>query len=146
MAQTPQSHCCVPKCTASIRRNLPGGCSTFAFPKDPERCKQWLRAIKNPQLPVTTPPENLRNTKVCSRHFKVDEFERDVLRHRLMGSARKVPARLSPTAVPSINLDDGEPDEPPQAQRTRTQVVIISSYSNFQPWPHPKHALCSILS
>ena len=124
--------CVVPHCTTWKRRNHPGDVSAFSFPvKDPERCKKWVRAIKNPKYNENTATGELHGLRVCSRHFKPEEFERAemTMKHRLMGGSgrnrigAKLPAVLSTTAVPSINLDDAESAaEPPPAKRIRTQV------------------------
>ena len=121
--------CVVPHCTTWKRRNHPGDVSAFSFPvKDPERCKKWVRAIKNPKYNENTAigelQKELQNERVCSLHFKPEEFERDEMKHRLMGGGGRKPAAvLSTTAVPSINLDEPESAEPPlPAKRSRTQV------------------------
>ena len=113
------TRCAVPQCTLAQRRSNPGGVSTFSFPvKDPERCKQWIRAIKNPKYNENTPLEELRNERVCSLHFKHEEIEWGEIRQRLLGGPTPR-AVLSKTAAPSINLEEVEVEAPP-AKRSRT--------------------------
>ena len=127
--------CSVPQCTAAMRRAHQGDLGAFSLPvKKTELFKQWLSAIKNPRLNENSTPKEIRNARVCTRHFKPEEFQRNTLRQRIMGARRKLPATLSPTAVPSINLDEAEPAgpgeprnpadaaEPPPAKRARRQV------------------------
>ena len=121
-------YCSVPHCTQAMRRAHPGVVTCFSLPvRNPELCKQWIRAINSPKLTDSTPVEALQKAKVCTRHFKPEEIERNSFRPRITGSKRRQRAQLSPTAVPSLYLDKAQtsPAELAQrspAQRTRTQV------------------------
>ena len=117
-------NCAVPHCTVRKRRDHPGEVSSFSFPvKDPARCREWVRAIRNPKFSDNTPLIRLKNERVCSLHFRPEEVERDsTVRCRIMGY-RRPPAVLSSTAVPSINLDE-DSAEPPPAKKSRTEVLF----------------------
>ncbi|XP_056095645.1 golgin subfamily A member 6-like protein 6 [Rhinichthys klamathensis goyatoka] len=59
-------HCCVPQCANSSRYN--SVISFHAFPIDPEVRAQWLARIRRDNFTPT------KNTRVCSVHFKRDDF------------------------------------------------------------------------
>ena len=68
-------NCAVPQCTAWKRSNHPVRVSSFKFPvNDPERCKMWVRAIKNPKYNDNTPLSELQGLTVRSLHFKPEEI------------------------------------------------------------------------
>lgn len=43
--------------------------------KDPEHCRQWVKAAKNHNYGENTTIEKLKNLCVCSLHFKLDDNE-----------------------------------------------------------------------
>uniref|UniRef100_A0A4W5L7P6 THAP domain-containing protein 1 n=1 Tax=Hucho hucho TaxID=62062 RepID=A0A4W5L7P6_9TELE len=67
--------------------------------KDPERCKRWLIAVRHIKYNVKTPVATLNSLRVCSAHFREDDYERD-FQTEIMGTKNK--RRLKDTAVPSI--------------------------------------------
>ncbi|XP_066253748.1 uncharacterized protein [Euwallacea similis] len=76
----------------------------FSFPKDHEICKEWMRRCNR------TGKFSPVNKRICSLHFKPDDFE-DKLKAELFDY---VPVKLKKTAVPSLYLiqEDGLPPEP----------------------------------
>lgn len=50
----------------------------FSFPKDPEVRKEWIRKCYRKDS------FSVENKRVCSKHFKSDDFE-DEMKARLMG-------------------------------------------------------------
>uniref|UniRef100_A0A3Q1HGI8 THAP domain-containing protein 1 n=1 Tax=Anabas testudineus TaxID=64144 RepID=A0A3Q1HGI8_ANATE len=96
------SSCIVPSC----KRRRRTGLSYYRFPvKDAERCKLWLRAVNNPKYDEDTAVDCLKNHRVCSLHFKPEDFERHLVWEAMGGDGVR---KLRPTAVPSLNLDHGE--------------------------------------
>lgn len=89
--------CIVPGCTEKKRKGH-AGISFHHLPvKDRERCKEWLRAANNPKYGEGVELDKLRIQRICSLHFKPEDFELNVL-----GMKR---AALRETAVPSVLLD-----------------------------------------
>ncbi|KAF3686411.1 THAP domain-containing protein 4 [Channa argus] len=96
------SSCIVPRCKRKRRTGL----SYYRFPvKDAERCKLWLRAVNNPKYDENTSIDCLKNHRVCSLHFKPEDFQRHLVWDEMGGDGVK---KLRPTAVPSLNLGEGE--------------------------------------
>lgn len=64
-------HCCVPQCTSDSRQESCKGLSFHVFPKDKERSKKWLIAIRRdigPEFKIT------KGTRVCSLHFEKNAY------------------------------------------------------------------------
>ncbi|KAK0155186.1 hypothetical protein N1851_002510 [Merluccius polli] len=95
--------CIVPGCSARTRKIH--GVSFHGLPKELDLCKKWLRAINSPKFGEDTAIEALKNLKVCSLHFKPEDFEPNPL-------GAKRPALLK-TAIPAIfTLPDDDDEEP----------------------------------
>ncbi len=77
------------------------------FPKDKDLAQQWLVACKRADK------VNTATARVCSRHFKVQDFETS-LKSKLMDNQVKL--RLKRTSVPTVML---HPSQPPAAQSDR---------------------------
>uniref|UniRef100_A0A3Q3L5G3 THAP domain-containing protein 1 n=1 Tax=Labrus bergylta TaxID=56723 RepID=A0A3Q3L5G3_9LABR len=87
------NYCLVPGC--SIRTREGQVVSFHHLPaRDVERCKQWLRAINHPMFGKDTEMKQLKNHRICSLHFKQEDFELNVLGMRKTA--------LKDTAIPSI--------------------------------------------
>jgi len=119
-------NCVVPGCTTKTRKG-----QIVSFHHLPirsfERCKQWLRAIKHPKFGEDTDLENLKTRRICSRHFKQEDYEPNVLRMRR--------TTLKDTAVPSIFTfpDDDQPG-PSGTKRIRREVRLTNTPLYF--WDH----------
>ncbi|XP_073320794.1 uncharacterized protein [Pagrus major] len=110
------SACIVPKCKA-VKWKRGAGVSYYRLPlKDPERCRQWLRAVNNPKYGESSAMETLHNLRVCSLHFKAEDLERNVLDK---AEGYVYGKRLKNTAVPSVNLDGEKPAASAQPKRRR---------------------------
>ena len=59
-------HCCVPLCVVSARYN--SAVSFHSFPVEEGLRKKWIVQIRRDDFQVT------KNTKVCSVHFRADDF------------------------------------------------------------------------
>ena len=84
-------YCMVPGCSSRTRKGQ--ALSFHRLPRDVERCKQWLRAIKHHKFGEETAMEALKKQKVCSLHFKPEDFNVPGFMQR---------AALLNTAIPSI--------------------------------------------
>ncbi|XP_071386002.1 peroxynitrite isomerase THAP4-like [Centroberyx affinis] len=106
------STCIVPGCKDSKRKRR-AGVSYYRLPvKDPERCRQWLEAANNPKYGENTATGSLQNLRVCSLHFKPEDYE-----HNVLGQIEDVTGKkLKETAVPSIGLDEEDEPGPSSAQ------------------------------
>lgn len=67
------------------------------FPKDESMREIWLQKCGK------KPPFRYNNSFICSKHFKEEDFERDVRREFL---DLPVKMKLKADAIPSLNLDD----------------------------------------
>lgn len=114
--------CIVPGCTEKKRKGH-AGISFHHLPvKDRERCKEWLRAANNPKYGEDVELDKLRIRRICSLHFRPEDFELNVL-----GMKR---AALKETAVPSVLLDlvtqrrerPGPSGRTPVDKRSRVEV------------------------
>ena len=100
--------CMVPGCSSGTRKAL--AVSFHLLPRDLELCKQWLRAI-NHKFGEDTALEAVKQRKVCSLHFKPEDFEFNVL--------RKKRAALLNSAIPSIFTFPGDDEQPSGTSRTK---------------------------
>ena len=95
--------CMVLGCSSRTRKGQ--AVSSHRLPiRDLERCKQWLQAINHPNFGEDTAMEGIKLKKVCSFHFKPEDFKLNVL-----GTKR---AALLNTAIPSVftvPYDDEQP-------------------------------------
>ncbi|KAJ8287663.1 hypothetical protein COCON_G00003220 [Conger conger] len=73
--------------------------SGYRLPKDEARCIQWLTAINNPIYPVNMPKNNYDKVRVCSKHFKSEDVQRDFCAELLGTKPKNV---LLECAVPSV--------------------------------------------
>ncbi len=72
-------HCSVPLCSVSSRYN---SCASFhSFPVKEEIRKKWILNIRRINFQIT------KHTKVCSVHFKPDDFVEGTSRRRLKKGA-----------------------------------------------------------
>ncbi|XP_062849708.1 uncharacterized protein LOC134311989 [Trichomycterus rosablanca] len=75
---------------------------TYRIPlEDLEMCREWLAALKNPDYNENTPADLLKNIRVCSRHFRAEDFKPDLM-FALMGTKSR--PELKEDAVPSVLL------------------------------------------
>ncbi|XP_035863125.1 THAP domain-containing protein 1 A-like [Sander lucioperca] len=112
-------NCVVPGCTAKTRKGQ--AVSFHHLPvKHLERCKQWLRAINHPKFRGDTNMEKMKNLRVCSRHFKLEDYEPNVLGMKRIA--------LKDTAIPSIfTFPDDEQPGPSGSKRIRLETPITSN-------------------
>lgn len=82
-------NCCVPLCTKKVYQEGGEKISFHKFPREPSVQREWLRAIRRDVGRHFTITEH---TRVCSRHFKNEDFVRTLAGRR----------KLSDTAVPSV--------------------------------------------
>nr|XP_055065275.1 uncharacterized protein LOC129447538 [Misgurnus anguillicaudatus] len=90
------------------------------MPQYLERCKKWLRAINHQKFGEDTDMGNLKTRRICSRHFKEEDYEPNVL-----GMKRTT---LKDTAIPSIfTFPDDEQPGPSGIKRIRLEPPIASA-------------------
>ncbi|XP_026234056.1 uncharacterized protein LOC113174347 isoform X2 [Anabas testudineus] len=126
------SSCIVPSC----KRRRRTGLSYYRFPvKDAERCKLWLRAVNNPKYDEDTAVDCLKNHRVCSLHFKPEDFERHLVWEAMGGDGVR---KLRPTAVPSLNLDHGETSTCVEQEKVPSKAAqassSVASAPSLLPW------------
>lgn len=87
------ANCCVPKCTKKLYRTENGKkISYFKFPDDMNLKKRWLHAIRRDECKDFTVNQN---TKICSRHFKPEDFVESIGGQRIYVREVVVPSRFS---------------------------------------------------
>ena len=107
--------CMVPGCSSGTRKAL--AVSFHLLPRDLERCKQWLRAINHPKFGEDTALEAVKQQKVCSLHFKPEDFKYNV-------RGRKRAALLN-SAIPSIFTFPGDDDQPSGTSRAKPIILEV---------------------
>ena len=83
-------HCCVPDCSSNTRFSSSGALTYHAFPVDPKERKLWILSVRRADYKKLTVN---KHTKVCSRHFREEDFIQS------QGSKRRM---LKKGVVPSI--------------------------------------------
>nr|XP_046255405.1 uncharacterized protein LOC124064746 [Scatophagus argus] len=132
--------CCVPGCKGYNEAKSMGVVFHGLPTRDPQRCRTWLKAIQNPRLDENTPVSKYSGVRVCSLHFKPDDYEED-FRARILNTAPK--PMLKSGAVPSVfpGRQRGEAGSSgsasPAAKRGRTQVICGAAGTSSQPPPPP---------
>ncbi|KAM9352697.1 uncharacterized protein ABDE67_005073 [Symphorus nematophorus] len=132
--------CCVPGCKGYDEARSMGVVFHGLPTRDPQRCRTWLRAIRNPRLDEDTPVSKYSGVRVCSLHFKPEDYEED-FRAKILNIPPK-PA-LKSGAVPSVfpgrehrEAGSGDTTEPPK-KRSRAQTVCGAAGSSSQSPPPP---------
>ncbi|KAH8009426.1 hypothetical protein HPB51_016705 [Rhipicephalus microplus] len=97
------AYCCVPLCKSDEKKK-PAGLSFHELPADADARARWLAAIRRDKWwPNTTSCY----TKVCSRHFKEEDFIEGKRRRLNNGTVRSVfeeyPPHLQPKSTPARN-------------------------------------------
>ncbi|XP_049843808.1 uncharacterized protein LOC126295370 [Schistocerca gregaria] len=78
------------------------GVVCHSFPKDEHLRREWIARCRRPDV------INVRTARVCSVHFRPEDYVRD-LRNELLGLPLR--KKLVPTAIPSLNIprwDEGD--------------------------------------
>uniref|UniRef100_A0A3B5ASI0 THAP domain-containing protein 1 n=1 Tax=Stegastes partitus TaxID=144197 RepID=A0A3B5ASI0_9TELE len=71
--------CSVPGCMGYKEARSRGVVFHSLPTRDPERCRKWLKAIHNPKFDENTPVIKYGNIRVCSQHFKPEDYEPDIV-------------------------------------------------------------------
>ncbi|XP_042344225.1 THAP domain-containing protein 1-like [Plectropomus leopardus] len=70
--------CSVPGCKG-YRKARSRGVVFHSLPtRDPQRCRKWLQAIQSPKFDENTPTSKYGSIRVCSQHFKPEDYEPDI--------------------------------------------------------------------
>ncbi|XP_069687402.1 uncharacterized protein [Periplaneta americana] len=64
-------HCCVPRCNSNSRYTGTVGLTFHAFPIDPKERKLWILSVRRADYSKLTVN---KHTKVCSKHFRNEDF------------------------------------------------------------------------
>ena len=87
------ANCCVPNCTKKLyRTENEKKISYFKFPDDVNLKKRWLHAIRRDEGKEFTVNQN---TKICSLHFKPEDFVKSIGGQRIYVREGVVPSRFS---------------------------------------------------
>lgn len=86
--------CAVANCNNTHRKTKGGSIRYHRFPGDPKTRALWIRACGGHV-------QNCATARVCSWHFRDDDYERDV-QHEILGLPTRF--RLKKGAIPERNL------------------------------------------
>ncbi|XP_031733144.1 uncharacterized protein LOC116399852 [Anarrhichthys ocellatus] len=141
--------CCVPGCKGYDEAKSMGVVFHGLPTRDPQRCRTWLKAIRNPRFDEDTPVSRYGGVRVCSLHFTPDDYEQD-FRAKILNVAPK--PVLKSGAVPSVfpGREHGEPAgneaSPPDPKRTRTETSVGAAGSSSQSPPAVDESFCIVVS
>ncbi|KAM8734007.1 uncharacterized protein AB9X84_022940 [Acanthopagrus schlegelii] len=130
--------CCVPGCKGYDEAKSMGVVFHGLPTRDPPRCRTWLRAIQNPRLHENIPVSKYSGVRVCSLHFRPEDYEED-FKAKILNIPPK--PMLKSGAVPSVfpGRPHGEPGStgtsPPAPKRSRTQTAGGAAGSSSQSPP-----------
>ncbi|KAH8024859.1 hypothetical protein HPB51_001772 [Rhipicephalus microplus] len=97
------AYCCVPLCKSDEKKK-PAGLSFHELPADADARARWLAAIRRDKW---SPNTTSCYTKVCSRHFKEEDFIEGKRRRLKKGAVPSVfeeyPPHLQPKSTPARN-------------------------------------------
>ncbi|XP_065813934.1 THAP domain-containing protein 7 [Labrus bergylta] len=145
--------CCVPGCKGYDEAKSMGVVFHGLPTRDPPRCRVWLKAIQNPRFDEDTPVSRYSGVRVCSLHFKPEDYEED-FRAKILNIPPKPTLRSG--AVPSV-FPGRERAEPgctaapaPATKRRRTQASSGAAAGSSQPPPLPppasEESFCIVVS
>lgn len=103
---------------------------TYRIPLgDLDMCRKWFTALKNPNLSEETPADVLKNIRVCSKHFRAEDFKPDLM-FALMGTKSR--PELKDDAVPSVLLNSVTEQfffskTPSPCKKARAEVSVVTS-------------------
>ena len=87
------ANCCVPNCTKKLyRTENEKKISYVKFPDDVNLKKRWLHAIRRDECKDFTVNQN---KKICSRHFKPEDFVKSIGGQRIYVREGVVSSRFS---------------------------------------------------
>ncbi|TMS13063.1 52 kDa repressor of the inhibitor of the protein kinase [Larimichthys crocea] len=91
--------CSVPGCKGYKKARSRGVVFHSLPTRDPGRCREWLKAIQNPKFDENTPVSKYGNIRVCSQHFKPEDYEPDIQAELMKTTPRKI---LKSFTIPSV--------------------------------------------
>ncbi|XP_040895106.1 uncharacterized protein LOC121182574 [Toxotes jaculatrix] len=137
--------CSVPGCKGYKKARSRGVVFHSLPTRDPERCRKWLKAIHNPKFDENTPVNKYGNIRVCSQHFKPDDYEPDIQAELMKTTPRKIlksnvipsvfSGRQPEDASTSVSTGDRSPSQAPSAAaQASTSVVSGTSVDSVLQW------------
>ncbi|KAA8595611.1 hypothetical protein FQN60_010902 [Etheostoma spectabile] len=123
--------CSVPGCKGYKKARSRGVVFHSLPTRDPGRCRKWLKAIQNPKFDENTPVRKYGNIRVCSQHFKPEDYEPDIQAEVMKTTPRKI---LKSGVVPTVFSGRQQADlrtSMPADDRGRTEGQSTSSQAFF---------------
>ncbi|XP_078105369.1 uncharacterized protein LOC144517236 isoform X2 [Sander vitreus] len=123
--------CSVPGCKGYKKARSRGVVFHSLPTRDPGRCRKWLKAIQNPKFDENTPVSKYGNIRVCSQHFKPEDYEPDIQAELMKTTPRKI---LKSGVVPTVFSGRQQEDlgtSLPADYRGRTEGLSTSSQASF---------------
>ncbi|KAI3377880.1 hypothetical protein L3Q82_009019, partial [Scortum barcoo] len=116
--------CSVPGCKGYKKARSRGVVFHSLPTRDPERCRKWLKAIQSPKFDENTPVSKYGNIRVCSQHFKAEDYEPDIQAELMKTTPRKI---LKAHAVPTVFSRGQQEHRSTPAADDRTQLKAPSA-------------------
>ncbi|KAF1392881.1 hypothetical protein PFLUV_G00032640 [Perca fluviatilis] len=123
--------CSVPGCKGYKKARSRGVVFHSLPTRDPGRCRKWLKAIHNPKFDENTSVSKYGNIRVCSQHFKPEDYEPDIQAELMKTTPRKI---LKSGVVPTVFSGRQQEDHRtslPANDRGRTEGLSTSSQASF---------------
>ncbi|XP_029284602.1 uncharacterized protein LOC115006471 isoform X2 [Cottoperca gobio] len=119
--------CSVPGCKGYKKARSRGVVFHSLPTRDSERCRKWLKAIQSPKFDESTPVSKYGNIRVCSQHFKLEDYEPDIQAELMKTTPRKIlKSNVIPTIFTGRQQDDLSSSVPAEDQ-SRTQAKSPST-------------------
>lgn len=96
------------------------------FPKDPERCFEWIKSLKLDNLKNCTSTQ-MKNYKVCHEHFRPEDYS-PCLHNRF----------LLNTAIPVIHIDTESDNTQANVQQQESRIDALKNQNREQHSQNPQ--------
>ncbi|XP_054473151.1 uncharacterized protein LOC129105905 [Anoplopoma fimbria] len=126
--------CSVPGCKGYKKARSRGVVFHSLPTRDPERCRKWLKAIQSPRFDENTPVSKYGNIRVCSQHFKPEDYEPDIQAELMKTTPRKIlksdviptmfSGRQHDSVIASMTSDDSSRAESPSTSSQASSLSV----------------------
>ena len=114
--------CVVPGCT-NYGKSVKEGVPFHQFPKNDVIRRQWLVNIQSDNLGINMSWQQVKNYRVCGKHFKEEDYKPDT-KHMLAPHIYRPTHALLDGAVPSVfPLSVDSPSSPAMTQELHTKAA-----------------------
>ncbi|KAJ4428394.1 hypothetical protein ANN_24414 [Periplaneta americana] len=125
-------HCCVPRCNSNSRYTGTVGLTFHAFPIDPKERKLWILSVRRADYSKLTVN---KHTKVCSKHFRNEDFIQGQNSKRRMLKKGVVPSVFAWTNDGNTSQSDKKnqlPQKPDDLDIARSQKALEEAFISLE--------------